>query len=237
MANRIIKQRFTSLFIHRCYKSLSNTRSISSLSSVPLLRPLPSRPSQPPASVQCFTSSNTTSPLFPDLPDIPSPDDLKGCDFKHWLIVTDHPEEGMTRQDIIDGYVKILTSLVGSEEEAKKMIYSVSTKYYYAFGVLMSEELAMKMRDLEKVRCVLADAYLDADKEDYGGEPFIDGEAVPYDPKYHELWVRNNPSYEHREGAVPSKMEGMQQNDVGGLSLNLPAWNTFMQRGWKQDRH
>ena len=24
------------------------------------------------------------------------------------------------------------------------------------------------------------------------GEPFIDGQAVPYDPKYHEEWVRNN---------------------------------------------
>jgi hypothetical protein len=24
------------------------------------------------------------------------------------------------------------------------------------------------------------------------GEPFINGEAVPYDPKYHEEWVRNN---------------------------------------------
>jgi hypothetical protein len=24
------------------------------------------------------------------------------------------------------------------------------------------------------------------------GEPFINGEAVPYDPKYHEEWVKNN---------------------------------------------
>ncbi|CAB4307763.1 unnamed protein product [Prunus armeniaca] len=24
------------------------------------------------------------------------------------------------------------------------------------------------------------------------GEPFINGEAVPYDPKYHEEWIRNN---------------------------------------------
>ncbi|KAL6967927.1 Multiple organellar RNA editing factor 8, chloroplastic/mitochondrial [Sarracenia purpurea var. burkii] len=24
------------------------------------------------------------------------------------------------------------------------------------------------------------------------GEPFINGQAVPYDPKYHEEWVRNN---------------------------------------------
>ena len=26
----------------------------------------------------------------------------------------------------------------------------------------------------------------------FAGEPFINGEAVPYDPKYHEQWLRNN---------------------------------------------
>jgi hypothetical protein len=30
------------------------------------------------------------------------------------------------------------------------------------------------------------------------GEPFINGEAVPYDSKYHEEWVRNNASANER---------------------------------------
>ncbi|KAF2286098.1 hypothetical protein GH714_010333 [Hevea brasiliensis] len=46
--------------------------------------------------------------------------------------------------------------------------------------------------ELPKVRWVLPDSYLDVKNKDYGGEPFIDGKAVPYDPKYHEEWIRNN---------------------------------------------
>ncbi|KAK1300584.1 Uncharacterized protein QJS10_CPB13g00344 [Acorus calamus] len=71
-------------------------------------------------------------------------------------------------------------------------IYSVSTKHYFAFGALVSEELSYKIKELPKVRWVLPDSYLDVKNKDYGGEPFINGQAVPYDPKYHEEWVRNN---------------------------------------------
>ncbi|KAF2286105.1 hypothetical protein GH714_010396 [Hevea brasiliensis] len=78
------------------------------------------------------------------------------------------------------------------EEEARKKIYSVSTRCYFAFGALVSEELSLKIKELPKVRWVLPDSYLDVKNKDYGGEPFIDGKAVPYDPKYHEEWIRNN---------------------------------------------
>ncbi|KAK8648371.1 hypothetical protein V6N13_129125 [Hibiscus sabdariffa] len=71
-------------------------------------------------------------------------------------------------------------------------IYSVSTRHYYAFGALVSEELSDKLKGLPGVRWVLPDSYLDVENKDYGGEPFINGQAVPYDPKYHEEWVRNN---------------------------------------------
>ncbi|KAI5333071.1 hypothetical protein L3X38_023201 [Prunus dulcis] len=33
---------------------------------------------------------------------------------------------------------------------------------------------------------------LDLRMNNFIGEPFINGEAVPYDPKYHEEWIRNN---------------------------------------------
>ncbi|CAD6209808.1 unnamed protein product [Miscanthus lutarioriparius] len=46
--------------------------------------------------------------------------------------------------------------------------------------------------EVPKVRWVLPDSYLHVKTKDYGGEPFINGEALPYDPKYHEEWVRNN---------------------------------------------
>ncbi|CAK9134120.1 unnamed protein product [Ilex paraguariensis] len=117
---------------------------------------------------------------------------LDGCDFEHWLIVMEKPEGEPTRDEIIDSYIKTLAMVVGSEEEARMKIYSVSTKHYFAFGALISEELSYKMKELPRVRWVLPDSYLDVRNKDYGGEPFINGQAVPYDPKYHEEWVRNN---------------------------------------------
>ncbi|CAK7327691.1 unnamed protein product [Dovyalis caffra] len=117
---------------------------------------------------------------------------LDGCDFEHWLVVVDKPEGDPTRDEIIDSYIKTLAQIVGSEEEARKKIYSVSTRCYYAFGALVSEEVSYKIKELKNVRWVLPDSYLDVKNKDYGGEPFIDGKAVPYDPKYHEEWIRNN---------------------------------------------
>ncbi|KAG8364876.1 hypothetical protein BUALT_Bualt18G0044000 [Buddleja alternifolia] len=115
---------------------------------------------------------------------------LDGCDFEHWLVVMEMPEGD--RDEIINSYIQTLAMVVGSEEEARMKIYSVSTRHYYAFGALVSEELSYKIKELPNVRWVLPDSYLDVKNKDYGGEPFINGQAVPYDPKYHEEWVRNN---------------------------------------------
>ncbi|KAL5066376.1 hypothetical protein RYX36_028113 [Vicia faba] len=118
---------------------------------------------------------------------------LDGCDFEHWLVVMEKPEGDPTRDEIIDGYIKTLAQVIGgSEEEARMKIYSVSTRHYFAFGALVSEELSYKLKELPKVRWVLPDSYLNVKEKDYGGEPFINGQVVPYDPKYHEEWVRNN---------------------------------------------
>ncbi|CAA0816339.1 Multiple organellar RNA editing factor 8-chloroplastic/mitochondrial [Striga hermonthica] len=117
---------------------------------------------------------------------------LDGCDFEHWLVVMDPPPENATRDEIIDKYIKTLALVVGSEEEARMKIYSVSTRCYFAFGALVSEELSLKLKELDGVRWVLPDSYLDVKNKDYGGEPFINGQAVPYESKYHEEWIRNN---------------------------------------------
>ncbi|KAK1367330.1 hypothetical protein POM88_042891 [Heracleum sosnowskyi] len=100
-----------------------------------------------------------------------------------------------------------------SEEHAKKKLYYVSTQCFYAFGALLSEELSSKIKEFPNIVPVAPDFYLDNDnkdyegfsakfkeypnvvevlpdcyvnsyEKDYGGEPFIDGKAVPYDPKY-----------------------------------------------------
>ncbi|RLM86046.1 multiple organellar RNA editing factor 8, chloroplastic/mitochondrial-like [Panicum miliaceum] len=86
------------------------------------------------------------------------------------------------RDGIIDSYIKTLAKVVGSFLKCElasqggergrskaKDIFSVNC-HYFAFGALVSEELSYKIK----------------------GEPFINGQAVPYDPKYHEEWMRND---------------------------------------------
>jgi len=123
------------------------------------------------------------------------------------LLVLDKPYEDMTRDDIIDSYIKTLAKVIGSEEEARMKIYSVSTKYYFGFGALLSEELRNKIKELPGVMYVLPDSYLDEKNKAYGGEPFINGQAVPYDPKYHEGWERNDAKANERH------RENMQSRD------------------------
>ncbi|XWS10080.1 hypothetical protein CRYUN_Cryun39dG0044900 [Craigia yunnanensis] len=164
---------------------------------------------------------------------------LDGCDFEHWLIVVEPPKEDATRDDIIDSYIKTLAQVVGSEEEARMKIYSVSTRHYYAFGALVSEEVSYKIKELPGVRWVLPDSYLDVKNKDYGGEPFINGQAVPYDPKYHEEWVRNNarandrnrrndrPRNNDRSRNFERRRENMQPRDY--QNRDMPPPNQGMQ--------
>ncbi|TKY49155.1 Multiple organellar RNA editing factor 8 [Spatholobus suberectus] len=165
-----------------------------SVAAVPSLRRtlLPAVPSLRALSTRATTSSlNDPNPNWSNRP----PKEtilLDGCDFEHWLVVMEKPEGDPTRDEIIDSYIKTLGKVIGSEEEARMKIYSVSTRHYFAFGALVSEELSYKIKELPGVRWVLPDSYLNVKEKDYGGEPFINGQAVPYDPKYHEEWVRNN---------------------------------------------
>ncbi|KAI3958057.1 hypothetical protein MKW98_020699 [Papaver atlanticum] len=117
-----------------------------------------------------------------------------GCDFEHWLILMEKPEGEPTRDEIIDSYIKTLSKVLGSMK-----IYSVSTRCYFAFGALVLEELSYKIEALPGVRWVLPDSYLDEANKDYGGEPFINGEVVPYDPKYHAKWIHNTNKRRARE--------------------------------------
>ncbi|PWA78496.1 cobalt ion binding protein [Artemisia annua] len=84
-------------------------------------------------------------------------------------------------------------------DDARMKIYSVSTRCYYAFGALLSEEDSDKLIELPGVIWVLPDSYEDVENKRYRGEPFIDGKAVPYDPKYHEKWIRDNARINKRQ--------------------------------------
>ncbi|KAK3219929.1 hypothetical protein Dsin_013899 [Dipteronia sinensis] len=56
---------------------------------------------------------------------------------------------------------------------------------------MLSDKIKQPLVGLPNVRFVLPDSYQRVKKNDYGGEPFINGQAVPYDPKYHKDFIRN----------------------------------------------
>jgi hypothetical protein len=88
------------------------------------------------------------------------------------------PDPKPSEDEMISSYVKTLASVLGSEEEAKKKIYSVCTSTYTGFGALISEELSLKLKDEPGVLWVLPDSYLDVPNKDYGGDLFIDGKVI-----------------------------------------------------------
>ncbi|GJV46605.1 multiple organellar RNA editing factor 7, mitochondrial [Tanacetum coccineum] len=116
---------------------------------------------------------------------------IDGCDYKHWLVVMDPPLGYPTRIQIVDRYLQTLASALGSEEEAKRSMYSVSTKYYYAFGCRIDENVIPRVKSMPNVRWILPDSHLRLDNNGYGGEPLIDGCVVPYDEMFHEDWLQD----------------------------------------------
>ncbi|CAL9240430.1 unnamed protein product [Arabidopsis halleri] len=130
---------------------------------------------------------------------------VEGCDYKHWLVLMKPPNGYPTRNHIVQRFVETLAMALGSEEEAKKSIYSVSTKYYYAFGCRVHEPLTYKIRSLPDVKWVLPDSYIVDGDNRYGGEPFVDGEVVPYDEKYHADWLRDQTDDDANNRVVKKK--------------------------------
>ncbi|XP_021721559.1 multiple organellar RNA editing factor 3, mitochondrial-like [Chenopodium quinoa] len=111
---------------------------------------------------------------------------LDGCDYEHWLIVMEFPTDPKPSNDeMIDSYVKTLAQIVGSEEEARKKIYSVSTTTYTGFGALISEELSYKIK----------------------GDLFIDGKVIrrpqyDYSERQQNSRLRSRPRYDRRREKV-----------------------------------
>ncbi|CAH8343628.1 unnamed protein product [Eruca vesicaria subsp. sativa] len=211
-------------------KTLSSSSSFSTLPSrsrftVPLLEKVSSFrtglgpcyiPTRPKTSGSGYSPLNDPSPNWSNRP----PKEtilLDGCDYEHWLIVMEFTDPKPTEDEMINAYVKTLTSVVGSEEEAKKKIYSVSTSTYTGFGALISEELSCKVKGLPGVLWVLPDSYLDVPNKDYGGDLYIEGKVIPR-PQYRfteqrQGRNRSRPRYDRRRETMQvERRDPSQQN-------------------------
>ncbi|KAF7813519.1 multiple organellar RNA editing factor 3, mitochondrial [Senna tora] len=132
---------------------------------------------------------------------------LEGCDLEHWLVIMEFPKDQKkpSEEEMVNTYVKTLAEVVGSEEEAKKKMYSVSVMPYTGFGAAVSQELSTKLKGLPGVLWVLPDSYMDIVNKDYGGDQFVDGKLIPR-PKYRNIGKRSG----------ESNPESEQKNDRRG---------------------
>ncbi|KAL3641913.1 Multiple organellar RNA editing factor 3, mitochondrial [Castilleja foliolosa] len=144
---------------------------------------------------------------------------LDGCDYEHWLVVMEfNSDPKPTEEEMINTYVKTLSLALGSEEEAKKKIYSVCTTTYQGFGALISEEQSYKVKELPGVLWVLPDSYLDVPNKDYGGDLFVDGKVI-HRPQYSFAERQNTsrrprPRYDRRRETMPvQRREPMQREN------------------------
>ncbi|XP_066345868.1 multiple organellar RNA editing factor 3, mitochondrial-like [Miscanthus floridulus] len=142
---------------------------------------------------------------------------LDGCDYEHWLIVMEFPNDPKpSEEEMVAAYVKTLAAVLGSEEEAKKKIYSVCTSTYTGFGALISEELSYKVKGLPGVLWVLPDSYLDVPNKDYGGDLFVDGKVI-HRPQFRfnerqQVRSKPRPRYDRRREVVQvERRETMQR--------------------------
>jgi predicted RNA-binding protein with RPS1 domain len=55
--------------------------------------------------------------------------------YENWLVVMEKSEGNLTRDEIIDGYIKTLAQVIGSEEEVRMKIYYVSTRNKKRFSL------------------------------------------------------------------------------------------------------
>lgn len=136
---------------------------------------------------------------------------MDGCDYEHWLIVLEFDTNPKpSEEEMINKYVQTLAQVVGSEEEAKKKIYSVCTTTYTGFGALISEELSYKVKALPGVLWVLPDSYLDVPNKDYGGDLFIDGKVIHrpqywYNQRQQPTRNRPRPRYDRRRETMQTE--------------------------------
>ncbi|KAL5711605.1 hypothetical protein ACHQM5_013872 [Ranunculus cassubicifolius] len=137
----------------------------------------------------------------------------------------------LTRDQIINEYIKILaTALNSSEEEAKKKIYSVSTRHVYFFVCEISLETAVLIQDGPgPILVVEPISESDLKRDDYAetGEPFIDGKAVEYDQIYHKAILKNMyaSSYHRRKSGVEFENAKARREEIirSGGFVSVPA--------------
>lgn len=90
---------------------------------------------------------------------------------KHWLVRVDKPPGGViSKAQVVDYYVQILTKVLGNEKDAQMCIYHMSWQSSYGFCCELDDDCAQELAGVSGVLSVHLDKNFGLDDKDYGGE-------------------------------------------------------------------
>ncbi|KAK9283140.1 hypothetical protein L1049_011371 [Liquidambar formosana] len=90
---------------------------------------------------------------------------------KHWLVRMDKPTVGVvTKAQMVDHYVHILTKVLGNEKDAQMCIYHISWQSNFGFCCELDEECARELAGVPGVLSVQPDKNFESENKDYGGD-------------------------------------------------------------------
>ncbi|XP_057732784.1 organelle RRM domain-containing protein 1, chloroplastic-like isoform X1 [Arachis stenosperma] len=89
---------------------------------------------------------------------------------KHWLVRIDKPAVGIvTKAQIVDYFVQILTKVMGNEKDAQMCIYHVSWKKIFGFCCELDDDCAQELVGVPGVLSVQPDNNFESANKDYEG--------------------------------------------------------------------
>ncbi|MED6205058.1 Organelle RRM domain-containing protein 1, chloroplastic [Stylosanthes scabra] len=89
---------------------------------------------------------------------------------KHWLVRIDKPAVGVvTKAQIVDYYVQLLTKVMGNEKDAQMCIYHVSWKNNFGFCCELDDDCAQELAGVPGVLSVQPDNNFESENKDYEG--------------------------------------------------------------------
>ncbi|XP_052879791.1 multiple organellar RNA editing factor 3, mitochondrial-like isoform X2 [Gossypium arboreum] len=157
------------------------------------------------------TSGSGYSPLNDPSPNWSNPP--AAVDYEHWLIILEFSQRPKPlEEEMIDAYVKTLASVVGSEEEAKKRIYSVCTTRYTGFRAFFPGPFIYDVIGLPHVRWVLPAEFIGGRDYYFGGDLFVDGKVLRRPQLNPRVGVSNS---SHRVG-------GRGDDDLWVITFRFP---------------
>ncbi|KAL3520870.1 hypothetical protein ACH5RR_019019 [Cinchona calisaya] len=90
---------------------------------------------------------------------------------KRWIVRMEKPPSVLiTKAQVVDYYVRVLTKVMGNENDAQMCIYHVSLQSNYGFCCELDDACAQVLAGVPGVLSVHLDENFESDDKDYGGE-------------------------------------------------------------------